>query len=89
MRQRQAPCAPNNRLTKERLKVEPYDPVLPLREAAAYLGLEWPYVYRLCKGLRRLAYVQDGAKGKIRLRLSELNRFLKSQEHPSSRVSVA
>ena len=65
-----------------------YDPVLSLLEAADYLGYHWQTVRKEIK-LRNLAAVRrPGAKSSYRIRLSELNRWLRERETKRSTVQL-
>lgn len=58
-----------------------HDPLYTLAEAAEYICLSYGYLYRLVKHEKRIPYVQASACGKIRIRLSDLNRFIDKQKH--------
>jgi len=62
-----------------------HDPALSLAEAAEYLGGLHPVELRKLVRQRELACVRRGERGYIRIRLSELNRWLESNTIPARR----
>lgn len=62
-----------------------HDPALSLAEAAEYLGGLHPVELRKLVRQRELACVRRGERGFIRIRLSELNRWLEANTIPARR----
>lgn len=65
-----------------------HDPALSLAEAAEYLGGMHPVELRKLVRQRELACVRRGDRGFIRIRLSELNRWLDRNTVPARRLAV-
>lgn len=65
------------------------DPALSLKEAAEYLGGIHPVELRRMVRMREIACVRRGERGFIRIRLSELNRWLGANTVPARRSAQA
>jgi len=63
------------------------DPCLSLREAAIYLAVH-PVELRAAAGRREIACIRRGARGHMKFRLSELNRYLERLTIPARRLAA-
>ena len=63
-----------------------YDPLLDLRESAVYLSVSEDTMGDLAR-TRAIAVVRSTANGKMRFRLSELNRWIKAHEIKAIRTA--
>lgn len=64
-----------------------YDPHLTLQEAAVYAGYHWQTLREEILVNRTLAASRLSERGRYRIRLSELNRWMKSRETKLNRAS--
>lgn len=65
-----------------------HDPALSLQEAAGYLGGMHPVELRRLIRMREISVIRRGDRGHIKIRLSELNRWLEANTIPARRLAV-